>query len=633
MWWIELPEATLFGQLRSANVKAMIQVIRKLGSVRISRFLSIGLGISLVAILTSNWLAAQEVRQAPGQPTDAVKALERSRYEINLKLDFDARSYSGWERVRWVNRGDRSTSDLYFHLYSNLRSDGQNALPSNSNSRAALVAEADEPHIGIKEVRAAKTDSPLPFELDDQGTTLRVHLREAVAAGAAVEVLVKFDGSVPEIDVEETGITTHVIKQVSAALRGEREIRRARDINFRCRGVMLLGTAYPVLAVHDGSEWRRRMEPSVGDIVFNEVADYEVRVEVAPGVMLFTSADDLKAGRDGAITFAGTSLRDFAIIAGRAFESEQAVVGNTTIRSIYFPEHERAGKRVLAAAANALRIFSARFGRPPFKTINIAEGPLVAGLGSTEFTGLTVIASAFYVDFDSPSLRNLPEIIREQRPSVEESLEWTVGHLVAQQWWGAAVGNDPAREPVLDEGLSNWSALLYYKELYGEQRAEAVLTDQLLGVYRVYRTFGGEDMDANRPSRDYRNSFQYAAIVSTKGALLFVELRRLLGEERFFAALQSYYQANLFEIAQLEDLRGAFIAEAPIEQRRTVARIFNRWLTSKRGDEDIAKPDQELAKSLGLPANAGKERSGEGNALTAFARVGKFFWQQMTRIR
>ena len=114
---------------------------------------------------------------------------------------------------------------------------------------------------------------------------------------------------------------------------------------------------------------------------------------------------------------------------------------------------------------------------------------------------------------------------------------------------------------------------------------------------------------------------------------MFVELRRMLGDKRFFAALQSYYQANLLEIAELEDLRGAFIAEAPIEQRRAVARTFNRWLASKRGDEDIAPPDQALAKSLGLPPNAGKQRSGDRNALTPFARVGKFFWQQMTRIR
>ena len=141
-------------------------------------------------------------------------------------------------------------------------------------------------------------------------------------------------------------------------------------------------------------------------------------------------------------------------------------------------------------------------------------------------------------------------------------------------------------------------------------------------------------MDANRPSRDYRNTFQYAAIVTAKGALMFVELEKELGEEKLFAALRNYYQANLFEIAQLEDLRGALVAEAPIEQRRAIARTFTRWLTSRRGDEDIAQPDQELASTLGIPTRQTPQRSGgDKNAFTALGRVGKFFWQQMTRIR
>ena len=247
----------------------------------------------------------------------------------------------------------------------------------------------------------------------------------------------------------------------------------------------------------------------------------------------------------------------------------------------------------------------------------------MAGLGSTEFAGFDVIASAFYVDFESPAMRNMPELIREQRASVEDSLEWTVAHLVAHQWWGAAVGNDPAREPVLDEALACWSALLYYRELYGEQRAAAVLQDQLRGVYRLYRTFGGEDLAADRPSRDYRNSFQYAAIVMTKGALMFAELQRQLGDQRFFAAMQSYYQANFLEIADMDDLRGAFIAEAPIEQRRMVARTFNRWLSSKRGDEDIAPPDRQLADSLGLPGKPETQKERRPQCFYCFWTPGK----------
>lgn len=548
---------------------------------------------------------------------------ERSRYQIQLKLDFDGLSYAGSERVKWVNNGDRATPVLYFHLYSNLRTEPLNnsALPDNQ-----------EPRLEITEVRTAVDNTPLTYAIEDQGTSLRVNLREQVAPGRSTEVLVRFKGTVSEVDPDETGLTSHVVKQVSAALRGDRELRRARDLNFRCRGVMLLGTAYPVLAVRDNEEWQRRLEASVGDTISNEVADYEVEVEVAPGIAVFTSAGE-QTVRENSLTFSAAGLRDFAIIAGRNLRSEQIQVGDTTLRSIFIPEHERIGKRVLALAEDALKVFTKKFGPLPLKTISIAEAPLVAGLGSNEFAGLGIIASAYYVDFDSPAMRSLPEIIREQRASVEESLEWSVAHLMAHEWWGAAVGNNPSREPVLDEAMASWSALEYFRAIHGEEKARSVLQDQLEGVYRIYRTFGGEDMDANRPSRDYRNTFQYAAIVTTKGALMLVHMQRLLGEQKLLSAIKNYYQANLFEIAELNDLRGALIAEASVEQRRVVARTFNRWLASRRGDEDIAGPDQELANSLGLPNKPSQPRGADRNPLNAFARVGKFFWQQVTRIR
>lgn len=576
--------------------------------------------VSLLAPTAAQQLAPNT---PPQQNSKTEKPTTRSQYRIQLKIDFDELSYSGTENVRWTNDSDRPASAIYFHLYSNLRPD----QPGEPNSEV----ETQEPRLQITEVRSPETGNPLSYSIDERGTILKITPADPVASGSSIEVAIGFKGNVPEVDPEETGLTTHVVKQVSAALRGERETRRPRDLNFRCRGVMMLGTAYPVLAVNQGGEWQRKLEPSVGDVVFSQVADYEVKVEVAAGVAVYTSAGGTQQS-DQATVFSATGLRDFAIVAGRSLRAEQTQVGDITLRSIFLPEHERVGKRVLVMAEEALKIFQAKFGALPFKTITITEAPLVAGLGSTEFSGMDVIASAYYVDFDSPAMRNLPEIIREQRPSVEESLEWSVAHLIAHQWWGAAVGNDPTREAVLDEAMSSWSALLYFRERHGEQKATAIQQDQLQGVYRLYRTFGGEDMNANRPSRDYKNSFQYAAVVTTKGALMLVQLERLMGAEKLMEAIRSYYQDNLLEIASVEDLRDVLIAKAPVEQRRAVARTLNRWLASRHGDQDIAKPDAELASSLGLPSKPNQQR-GDGNALGAFARVGRFFWQQMTRIR
>jgi hypothetical protein len=587
-------------------------------------YLATSLGLVLAAVLTTS-LAAQTQNRQPLPPE------KRIRYQIHLALDYENRTYMGTERVRWINRGEHPTSTLFFHLYPNVRVPGY--VPPNEKTPAGQ-AISDEPSLEIVEVRNAGDNARLVFVLDDQETTLRVHLREAVAPNTAIEVDLKFKGTVPEIDPEETGLITHVVQQVSAAIRSTREIRRARDTNFRCRAVLLLGSAYPVLAARDGDDWFRKVESSIGDSQTTDTADYQVTIESPREVAVYTPvpAKTVTPGeKTNSSSFVAENLRDFVIIAGNSFQSEESRVGDVTVRSIFRPDHEAAAHRVLKIAAEALRVYGARFGPLPVRTVSLVDVPLVATLGSAEFAGLSAIASAFYLDFDSPAIRNMPDVIREQRAAVEDSLEWTVAHVVAHQWWGAAVGNDPAREPVLDESLANWSALLYYRETHGEQQFSAALEEQLRGVYKLYRTFGGEDMEASHAARDYRNSFQYAAIVASKGALMFEALRKLLGDEKFFAALRDYYRANSLEIADMDDLRGAFIAGVPVEQRRAVSRTFDRWLSSKRGDEDIGPPDAKLAEELGLPSK--QPPKGDKNIFTAFAKVGKFFWQQMTRIR
>ena len=589
------------------------------------RLLCVLCGKSFLVLVALLCVLCGETSFAQSQP-QAQASNERHRYDIQLTLDFDKRTYTGTERVRFVNRGSRATSTLYFHLYSNLRVPGY--LPPKKTESGEAVS--DEPRLEVLEVRTANSNAPVPFTLEDQDTTLRVNLRELIAPKAATEVVITFKGSVPEIDPEETGLVAHVMQQVSAAIGSARETRRPRGINFRCRGVLLLGSWYPVLAARAGDDWLRRMEPSIGDSVVADVADYQVTIDGPQGVSVFTPVEASHVtSKDGrtATTFSAESLRDFVVVAGSNMRAEQRVISGITIRSIYRNEHETAARRALNIAADAVNVYVRRIGPLPLRTISLVDAPLVATLSNAEFSGFAAIASAFYLDFDSPSVSSMPDIIREQRASVEESLEWTVAHVVAHQWWGTAVGNDPSREPVLDEALANWSALLYYREVHGEKKAEVALEEQLRGVYKLYRTFGGEDMEANRAAREYRNSFQYAAIVIGKGALMFEALRKMIGDEKFFAALAKYYAANRFEIAQLDDLRGAVVGEASVEQRRTVSRTFDRWLSSKNGDEDIAPPDPKLAAELGLPVKDPK------TGRNVFSRVGRFLWQQITRIR
>src|ERR1051326_4428147 len=135
---------------------------------------------------------------AQTQPHQPPPPEKRIQYRIDLSLDYANRKYTGSERVRWVNRGERATGTLIFHLYSNARTSGYVA-----------PKQADEPRLEIVEVKSGDTEAPLPFTFEDDNTILRVNLRTDVQPQKSAEVLIKFRGEVPEIDPDETGLVAH----------------------------------------------------------------------------------------------------------------------------------------------------------------------------------------------------------------------------------------------------------------------------------------------------------------------------------------------------------------------------------------------------------------------------------------
>src|SRR5215831_5847892 len=330
---------------------------------------------SLVPLLVTLLLIGPAIARA--QDREPAAPGKRLHYTIKLTINFDERTYTGTEQIHWVNHGDHSTSTIFLHLYPNMRPPDYMA-PTQRNDTGQIIS--DEPRLEISEVRSASNNALVPFSFDDLQTTLRVSLRDAIQPEAAADIQIKFRGSVPEIDPEETGIVTHVLQQVSAAIRSERELRRARDTNFVCRSVMLLSTSFPILAARSGDDWLRKVEASIGDSLTTDAADYNVTIEAAPGIAIFTpvaAAETAHKEKVDSYRFVAENLRDFAVIAGRNLKSEERRVGDITVRSLYRGEHEAIAQRVLGISTNALRIFGEKFGALPLKTVTIADVPLV----------------------------------------------------------------------------------------------------------------------------------------------------------------------------------------------------------------------------------------------------------------
>jgi aminopeptidase N len=99
-------------------------------------------------------------------------------------------------------------------------------------------------------------------------------------------------------------------------------------------------------------------------------------------------------------------------------------------------------------------------------------------------------------------------------------------------------------------------------------------------VIRQFRRWALSDSDQGPVYLGYRlghikgESKVFRALVYNKGAAVLHMLRRLVGDDAFFAGLRSYYADNRFRKAGTDDLRTAMEAAG----KRDLGRFFERWI-------------------------------------------------------
>ncbi len=302
------------------------------------------------------------------------------------------------------------------------------------------------------------------------------------------------------------------------------------------------------------------------------------------------------SGSPRKLRFKGSKLRSFALVLAERMKKLDRDVGGVRLSSYVRPEDERIGLQVLATAAKAIETYGRTFGTHPYPSLKIVEVPLPASFSGIDLPGIVALADAYYIDFESKQ-PDLPSIVREQADIIKSALEFTLVHEIAHSWWGGAVGSDPQRAPYVDEALAHFSAIYFYELNPGDTSVESVIDQQVRGTYYAYRLFGGADMEVERPLKDFKTRIQYAAIVQAKGAFLLLELRREMGDEKFFKTLKAYYNENRFAMSTPERLRNAFI-QAAADPRAMRAQL-RRWLNEKHADEDIGSPPATLVTQPG----------------------------------
>ncbi|HEY4721279.1 MAG TPA: M1 family aminopeptidase, partial [Anaerolineae bacterium] len=224
------------------------------------------------------------------------------------------------------------------------------------------------------------------------------------------------------------------------------------------------------------------------------------------------------------------------------------------VNSYYLKKDQAAGRRGLQTSVDSVKSYEKRIGPYPFNELDVLETPTSAG--GIEYPGLVVVAQDLY----------------EHNPTQQEG---ATAHEVAHQWWYSLVGDDQLDDPWLDEALTQFTTALYYLDVYGSPGFQADIRLDLQARYQRALS-DNEDMRADLPVAAYSGQ-QYGRIVYGKAALFFYALYQKMGDEKYNAFMQTYFEANRYRNAHVPDLLKAIETQL---DKATVDELMKQWITT-----------------------------------------------------
>lgn len=436
---------------------------------------------------------------------------KKTVYEIECEL-FDDFTLKGVEKVIFYNDTENTFSVLKFNLFGNAYRKGAKYSPISSQYYSQSFPHGES--FGKLEILSV-TDGKEPLSYSITGkdeNILTIELKEEVFPEESISVMIEFNLKLANV-VSRTGYNDSTVN---------------------------LGNFYPILCAIENGSFYECEYYSVGDPFYSECADYKIKIIANTKYIGAFSGKIISEKTDGdkkTYEIKAENVRSFCAVLSEKFLTVCEKSGDTDVYYYYYSDE--APEKSLSYAVKSLKLFEEKFGKYPYKTYSVVQTKFVQG--GMEYPSLVMISD----DLE------------------EGAYGEVIVHETAHQWWQTTVGNNEIAYGFLDEGLAEYSVVVFFENYPERNLTRENMIKAAEQTYKTYcsvydKLFKKTDTTMLRAVYEYKSEYEYVNIAYVKSCIMYEYLRKTIGDERFFDSLKKYYKNYLFKIATPDDLVGSF---------------------------------------------------------------------------
>ncbi|MGB1449224.1 MAG: M1 family metallopeptidase [Flavobacteriaceae bacterium] len=444
-------------------------------------------------------------------------------YTIEVSLNPETAQYEGTQQLVYTNNSPETLHKVFFHQYFNAFQPGSEMAirlknGGDKNGRFKVDIDSLRPEQqGYLKV-ANLTQDGQTLDVVDSETILEVGLASPLAPGESTTFNMTFKGQVPDV------------------------IRRAGKNSSE--GIAFsMAQWYPKMAEYDYEGWNA--DPYTGREFHGVWGDFDVKITLDKAFTVAASgylqnADEIGRGysdrkkpktKKGKITwhYIAPNVHDFTWAADPDYIHDTYPGPNDVILHFFYknnPDIIENWKKLQPITAQLMDYFNTKIGEYPYKQYSVVHG----GDGGMEYAMLTLITGNRKFG----------------------SLVGVTAHELAHSWFQHILATNETKHEWMDEGFTSFISSLAVNEVL-EQEKEFPLSGSYRGYYGL-ATSGVEMPQATNANR-YDFNYAYERAAYSKGAVFLGQLGYIIGQDKLFETLQTYYKEWKFKHPLPNDLR------------------------------------------------------------------------------